>query len=93
MGDPATLQDLEKVFGNVVQAILGLAGIAFFILLLVGGIKYLTSGGDPKATESAQKTITAAVGGLILILLSFLVLVLIKKLTGVDVIQFRVFQP
>jgi hypothetical protein len=88
----ATIADLECIFGNVVRVALGLAGIVLFILLLVGGIKYITAGSDPKATEGAQKTITYAVGGLILILLSFLILVLIKAITGVDVTQFTVVQ-
>jgi hypothetical protein len=89
---PATLEDLNIVFGNVVRVALGFAGIVLFILLLVGGIKYITAGSDPKAAEGAQKTITYAVGGLVLILLSFLILVLIKTITGVDVTQFTVVQ-
>ncbi len=91
--EPAKLSDLEGVFGNVVSAALGFAGIVLFVLLLVGGIKYITSGGDPKAAEGAQKTITYAIGGLALILLSYLILVLIKTITGVDVTQFVVTQP
>jgi len=89
---PASLGDLETVFGNVVKAALGLAGIVLFVMLLFGGLKYIMAGGDPKAAESAQKTITYAVGGLILILLSYLILVLIKTITGVDVTQFIVVQ-
>ena len=87
---PAQIKDLETVFGNVVRAALGFAGIVLFVLLLVGGFKYITSGGDPKATEGAQKTITYAILGLILILASYLILVLIKTITGVDVTQFKV---
>ena len=49
MDNPATLQDLEGVFANVVKVVLGLAGITFFILLLSSGFKFITSGVDPKA--------------------------------------------
>lgn len=87
---PAKISDLETVFGNVVRAALGFAGIVLFILLLVGGFKYITSGGDPKAAEGAKKTLTYAIGGLVLILLSYLILVLIYKITGVDVTQFNI---
>lgn len=93
MGDVATIKDFETIFGGVVKAAVAFAGVVLFVLLIVGGFKYITSGGDPKATESAQKTITYAVGGLVLILLSYLILVLIKTITGVDVTQFVVFQP
>lgn len=86
----ATIADLGTIFGKVVQSLLGFAGIAFFILLIVGGFKYITSGGDPKAVEGARSTLTYAIGGLIVILLSFLILVLIRAITGVDVTKFNV---
>ncbi len=90
MNDVATIKDLETVFGNVVKSALGFAGIVLFVLLLTGGFKYITSGGDPKAIEGAQKTITYAIGGLLIILLSYLILVLVKAITGVDVSQFKI---
>lgn len=86
----ATISDLATIFTNLVRAILGFAGITLFVLLLVGGFKYITSGGDPKAVEGAQKTLTYAIGGLIVLLLSYLVLVLIKEITGADVTNFNI---
>lgn len=90
--DIPTIQNLEVVFGNIVNAAIGFAGICLFILLLVGGVRYITSGGDPKATEGAQKTITYAIGGLVVLLLSFMILVLIREITGVDVSEFSIAQ-
>ena len=92
MAPPAKLSDLEFVFGNIVKASLGFAAIVLFLLLVTGGLKYLFSGGDPKAVDAAQKTITYAIGGLILILLSYAILLLIKTITGVDVTQFKITQ-
>lgn len=89
---PPSLKDLETVFSSVVKALIGFIGITLFILLIVGGIKYITSGGDPKATESAQKTITYAIGGLVLILISYLILVMITQITGVNVTEFKITQ-
>lgn len=91
--DPPTLQNLEDVFANVIKIVLGIAGITFFILLLSSGFKFITSGGDPKALEGAKKTLTYAIGGLIVIILSYLILLLIKEITGVDVTIFKVYQP
>lgn len=93
MDNVATLQDLEGLFSNVVNIILGIAGVTFFVLLLSSGFKFITSGGDPKALEGAKKTLTYAIGGLILIIASYLILVLIKEITGVDVTVFKVYQP
>lgn len=89
---PASIADLQKVFQSTVSAIIALAGIALFVMLVVGGVKYITSGGDPKATEGAKNTITYAIGGLVLILVSYLILVVIKAITGVNVTEFKVVQ-
>jgi hypothetical protein len=89
----AKISDLGTVFSNVVRLALGLAGIVLFLLLIVGGFKYITSGGDPKAVEVAKKTLTYAIGGLIVILLSYLILVLITTITGVDVTKFNIVLP
>lgn len=95
-GDPTkcapALKGLETLFGNVVETTLGLAGIVLFIMLVTGGFQYITAGGDPKGVEQAKNTLTYAIGGIILIGLSFLILVLIKTFTGVDVTQFKIFQ-
>ena len=87
--EPAKFSDLETVFQSLVSAILGFAGITLFILLVVGGFKYITSGGDPKAVEGAKHTLTYAIMGLVVLLLSYLVLVLIKTITGAPVTDFK----
>ncbi len=92
MPNVPTIKDLETVFTNVVYSVLAIAGVTLFIVLIIGGLKYITSGGDPKAAESAQKTITYGIGGLIVVILSYLILVLIKTLTGVNVTQFNITQ-
>lgn len=93
MEPPATFAQLGDIFANLVSAVLGFAGITLFVLLIVGGFKFITSGGDPKAVEGAKKTITYAIGGLIALLLSYLILVLIKTITGVNVTDFNLTLP
>ena len=89
----ATIADLGVLFEKIVGLLLGFAGIVLFVLLIMGGFKYITSGGDPKAVESAKNTLTYAIGGLIVILVSYLILVIIYKITGVDVTKFTIVQP
>jgi hypothetical protein len=86
----ATIKGLEWIFQNIVTSILSFAGIVLFILLIVGGFKYLTSGGNPESVASAQKTLTYAILGIVLIALSYLILVLIEYLTGANVTVFSV---
>jgi len=61
------------------------AGIAFFIMMLIGGFQCLTSGGDPKAAGAARSTLTYAIIGIILVVVSWLILVLIRDITGASV--------
>ncbi|MCL5003909.1 MAG: hypothetical protein M1352_01405 [Patescibacteria group bacterium] len=64
-------------------SILILLGIGLFAMLLYGGLRYLTSGGDEKAIQSAQKTMTAALMGFGLGIASvFLITVLSTNVLG-----------
>lgn len=89
---PAQLSQLETVFENVVTSLLALGGIVLFLMLLSGGFKYLTSGGDPKAVEGAQKTLTYAIGGLVLLAGSYMLLNIIGQFTGANVTDFVIFK-
>ena len=87
------LSELGAVFSNIVQVALGLGGIVLFIMLLSGGFKYITAGGDPKGIEGAKKTLTYAIGGMVLLAMAFLILRFIQEFTGVDITNFRIYLP
>lgn len=82
---PAKLSDIEKVISNIIGLLTPFAAIALLIMIVVGAFKFLTSGGDPKAVAGARSTLTYAILGVILIVVSWLVLVLIRTLTGTPV--------
>jgi len=86
----ATIEHLGGLIKRIIEYGLGFAGIVLFILLVIGGFKFITSGGDPKAVEGAKKTLTSAIMGLVIILVAYLLLVLITTITGVDVTTFKV---
>lgn len=90
VNDAATLKGLEDLFGNVVGVALGFAGIVLFIMLIAGGFRYITAGGDPKSVEGAKKTLTYAIAGIVFIALSFLILRFIEVFTGAQVTQFNI---
>ena len=86
--DVATLQGFECLFYNILSVALRLIGLAMFLMLLFGGFKYLTSGGDPKAVEAAKATLTTAVTGLVLAVLAWFILSFISKFTGIGNLLF-----
>jgi TRAP-type C4-dicarboxylate transport system permease small subunit len=57
--------------GIVVQAVLQIIGVVFFILMLYGGFKWMSSSGQQKQIEEAQKIITHSIIGLIVVILAY----------------------
>lgn len=88
--DVATISGLQLVFGNIVSGILGISAIVLFVMLLLGGFQYITSGGDPQKVEQAKKTLTYAIFGVVAIALSYLILRFIGTFTGAQVTNFQI---
>jgi hypothetical protein len=82
-GQVLTLECLPIMFFNLVYWLLIFAGVAALFMVIFGGFRFMTSGGDPKAVEGARKTITWAIIGLIVVLLSFAIVSFIAQVTGV----------
>jgi hypothetical protein len=88
---PVPLTALNGTFNNIVGVALGFAGIGLFIMLLIGGFKFITSGGDPKAAGAAKQTLTFAIVGMILIASAYLIIKIIGQFTGVtDITVFNI---
>jgi len=86
--DVATIQGLECLFYNILQVIVGFAGLAFLVMFVMGGFQYLTSSGDDKKVAAASSTITMAVIGLVGIIVSWLIIKFISDFTGIDKILY-----
>lgn len=82
-GDVATLACVPIVLQNIINALVVLAGIVCVFLIIFAGYKFVTSEGDPEKIASARKTIFYAIGGMVLVIASFLILNIISDFTGV----------
>jgi len=80
----ATLRCVPIALSAIISWAMVLSGIVAVFLIVFSGLKFMTSGGDPEKVSGARKTMTFAVLGLILILLSFVALKVISNLTGVQ---------
>ena len=70
-GCPSDLFGDHGVFKQVTNTILYIVGIIAVIMLIIGGIKYLLSGGDSKKVTDAKNTVLYAIIGLVVCFLSF----------------------
>ena len=62
------LSGITKLLENAALILMWFVGALAVIFIIVGGIQYITSAGNPSGQERSKKTITYAIGGLILAL-------------------------
>ncbi len=70
-GCPADLFGNTGVFKQVTNTILYIVGIIAVIMLIIGGIRYVISGGDSKKVTDAKNTVLYAIIGLVVAFLAF----------------------
>lgn len=70
-GCPANLFGDTGVFKKVTNTILYIVGIIAVVMLIIGGIKYVVSGGDSKKVTDAKNTVLYAIIGLVIAFLAF----------------------
>lgn len=63
--------DLPTLSGQVLGAVLSLVGIVFFLLMIYGGILWMTARGNAQQADKSLSIIIAAVVGLIIVLGSY----------------------
>lgn len=71
------------IFKKVVNILLFVIGAVAVIMLIYGGVKYITSGGAQDKVQEAKNTILYAIVGIVVALLAFAVVnFVIKGITG-----------
>lgn len=91
---PAGVQQLQELFIRIINLSAGLGFVVILIMLIVTAIKYLVSGGEPKALSSANNSLTWTLLGLVFLVLAWLVLRLVEAFTGVPLTNFCLgFKP
>lgn len=63
--------DFQEILADVVRTFMSFLGIIAVMVILYGGFKWMTSGGDDSKVEKARKLIINGAIGLVIILLSY----------------------
>lgn len=63
--------DLPTVINRIINILLFIIGAASVIFLIIGGIRYVVSGGDQSAVTNAKNTILYAIIGLVIAILAY----------------------
>jgi hypothetical protein len=76
--------------GDVISAVVGIlliiSAIAAFLFLILGGLQWITSGGDKAGVEAARNKITNAVIGLIIVAAAWAIMLLLGQVTGINIL-------
>ena len=68
------------IISIVLPLILGIAAFITVIVIILSGIQFITSGGNPEAAAAARGRLTFALIGLVLIILAFAILQIVDRL-------------
>lgn len=76
---------LGKLIGNLLGALFIAGFLLTFMMLVMGGIQWITAGGDKQALEKARTGITNAIMGLVIVAATYALMTLIGKFFGIDI--------
>lgn len=63
--------DIKDTIENIVRIIVGFLGIITVLIILAGGLKWMTSGGNEEKIGEAKKLIASGVIGLVIVLAAY----------------------
>lgn len=88
IGQPTNIKigDLGQLISALVGTLLILSALIAFFYLILGGIQWITSGGDKTAMEAARNKITHAIVGLIIVGAAWAVMILVQNFLGITII-------
>ena len=62
---------LDVTVKNIINGVLYVVGVLAVVMVIIGGVKYTTSGGDQAAVTSAKNTILYGIVGLVIAILAY----------------------
>ena len=77
-------QDLKVTIVNVLNVLLGFLGIIAVVIILLGGFKWMTAGGNEDKVGEAKKLLGAGVVGLIIILSAYAIATYVIETISVE---------
>lgn len=78
---------VPSLVSGLIRLTLVVAAIVFFFILVIGGIRWIASGGDKAQTEAARGQITAALVGLVIVFAAWAIVQLIQVFFGINIFQ------
>ncbi len=74
------------IISGAISLVLIIVALVFFFILVMGGLRWVTSGGDEKKVGEARAQITNALIGLAIVFAAWAIMKLIGTVFGIDIL-------
>ena len=64
-------QDIRVTVVNLIRVALGILGVVVMVIIIAGGFRWMTAGGNDDSIAQAKKIISAGIVGLIIIVVAY----------------------
>jgi hypothetical protein len=78
------------IISGAIRLAVVIAAIVFFFILVIGGVRWIASGGDKAQTEAARNQITAALVGLVIVFAAWAIVALINVFFHVNIFSLTI---
>lgn len=83
---PLTSITISSIISGAISLVMLVVALVFFFILIMGGLRWVMSGGDQKNVESARNQITNALIGLAIVFAAFAIMKLIETVFGISLL-------
>ncbi len=74
--------DSETAISAIINTVLGFLGLIALVVILLGGFKWMTSGGNDDKVKKAKATLMAGITGLIIVLAAYVIVGFVVDTAG-----------
>ena len=65
--------DSDTAIKGIINTVLGFLGLIALVVILLGGFKWMTSGGNDEKVKKAKATLMAGITGLVIVLAAYVI--------------------
>ncbi len=80
--NPLSVSTPGALIGNIIKTLMGVVGVVAVLMIVWGGVMYMTSAGSDEKIGTAKKIITGAIIGLVISILAYVIIDFVIKAIG-----------
>jgi hypothetical protein len=78
---------IERLISNFLVVLTLVAGISFALYFLLGGLNWITAGGDKAKIDKAKSMMTGGATGIIIVTVSYAIVWIVGEALGLDILN------